>query len=256
MNKNKSLDLAIVIGFLIIAPTLSIIFKTNLLISILLFYGLPSIWLSFREPKNIKRVALFSLVTTILFFILDYVAVKDGAWWVSTIFNFRFFDILPIEDSIWFFLGVYTVVLFYKHFSDHRPHKPEHTHFKYLLAVVGLLVLIFITNLVIFPQLLIISYAYFWIGLIFGVLPVVTVLLAYPALRYKFLKTQIYIFCLHLSFELVALRLGQWSFPGDNFIGWVQILNTKFPLEEFIIWISMTAVITLAYYEFYIDDQK
>lgn len=256
MLKGKRLDAFVLIFFLILAPTISFVLKTSLLVSTIFFYGLPSIWLSFREPKNIKRAAIFSFLLVVLFFVVDYLAVQDGAWWVSSIFSYRFLGVLPIEDSIWVFLAIYVIVLFYKHFDDYEKLPIKHTHIKYFIAIVMLMVVIFATALLIFGSLYTIHYAYFWIGMLLGVMPAVIILYLFPSLRYKFLRAQLYIFCLHLSFEITALKLGQWSFPGNHFIGWVELLNVKFPIEEFIIWISMTAVIALSYYEFYYCDRK
>lgn len=130
MIRKKYLDSLVLIVLLILAPLISFIFKTNLLISIALFYGLPALWLSFKLPEYIKRTALFSLLGTVLFFMIDYVVVLDGGWFVPTIFDFRLLGVLPIEDSIWFFMGVYVVVMFYEYFDDKGPHKLKKTKLK------------------------------------------------------------------------------------------------------------------------------
>lgn len=254
--KNKKFDAGLLIVFAVLAPLVSFYFETNLLISIFLFYGLPAIWLSFRLPQYIKKAAFFSFLGATMFFMVDYVAVLDGAWFVSTIFGFRLLGFLPVEDSIWFFLAVYVVVMFYEYFDDYGLHKTRHTRLKYLAILIGLMIIFFIVSLLFYPDFLIIHYAYLWIGLVFSITPIIVVLSVYRGLRLKFLRTNFYMVCLHLPFELIALRLGQWSFPGDNFIGWISLLGVRFPLEEFLIYISMTGIAFLAYYEFYDDDGR
>lgn len=256
MSKNKYID-AVVLGSLIVfAPLLSFVFKTNLLISIFLFYGLPALWLSFRIPGCIKRAAVFSLIGTVMFFVLDYIAVLDGAWWVSTIFKFRILGILPVEDSIWMFLGCYLVVMFYECFDDQGPHQVKKTKLKYLIRVVVLIVSSFLVFLIFYPQFLVIRYAYLWIGIIFSIIPTLVIIGMYPRLLFKLIRTNFYMFSLQLPFEIVALKTDQWSFPGDNFIGWVEFAGVRFPFEEFLIYISMTGIALLAYYEFFDDDGK
>ena len=58
-----------------------------------------------------------------------------------------------------------------------------------------------------------------------------------------------------LSFELTALKLDQWRFPGEN-IGHVQLFGLLFPFEEFIFWIVFGTPIILSYYELFVDDDK
>jgi len=61
---------------------------------------------------------------------------------------------------------------------------------------------------------------------------------------------------LSFTYELTALHLGLWSFPGEHFIGWVDILGYRFPFEEFFFFIVLASIAGLAYYEFFDDDQK
>lgn len=66
-----------------------------------------------------------------------------------------------------------------------------------------------------------------------------------------------YFFFFSLVYELTALTLGQWSFPAENqFIGFVEFLGLRFPLEEFIFWIMLGTSATLVLYEFFNDDRK
>ncbi len=256
MSKTKRNDLIIISIFLIIAPLLSFTFKTNLLTSIILFYGLPAILLSFRVPQCIKRASAFSFIVTALFFVIDYVAVLDGAWWVSTIFKNRLLEVLPIEDSIWFFIANYLVILFYEYFDDDQSNTMKKSKIAYLIGIVVTIILVFFALFVFYPQLLVLPYAYSWIALIFLVLPSIMMLVMYPKLRFKFIRTNLYVFMLHITFEITALKLGHWNFPGNNFIGWVEAGNVRFPVEELVAFIMLMGITALSCYEFYGDDRK
>src|SRR5258708_34119229 len=92
----KRLDVILLILFPIIASLYSLVFKFNLLVSIFLFLGLPSVYLSFRTPKAILRTLLFSLIFGIpMSIICDYLAYLTHMWFVPTVFPFRLFGAIP-----------------------------------------------------------------------------------------------------------------------------------------------------------------
>ena len=63
-----------------------------------------------------------------------------------------------------------------------------------------------------------------------------------------------YFVALGLSQELTGLRLKYWSFPGTHYIGWVTIINYKFPMEELLFWIIIFSTCVLCYFEFMDDN--
>ncbi len=127
---------------------------------------------------------------------------------------------------------------------------------KYLAWPLIILLLVFFAALIIKPSLLVIPYAYLWIGIVFALLPTITFLSFFPRLLSKYVKTASYFFLLSILFELTGLQLNQWNFPGSNFIGWVELFGRRFPFEEFFFWFVMTAIAVLCYYEFFDDDRK
>lgn len=256
LKNTKQVDVIILLFFAILAPVVSLIFETNLLTSLFLFYGLPALWLSFRMPGLIKRTAFFSFLGAVVFFVVDYIAVLDQGWFVSSIFTYRFLEVLPIEDSLWFFLAVYLIVLFYEYFDDHGPHRITHTHIKLLLVIIALLLIAFFGVYILNPALLIIPFAYLWVWVVFAVIPITVLLYLYPKLKAKFIKGTLYMAGLNFLFEMVALRIDQWSFPGQNFIGWIEVGGVRFPLEELLFYILTAGFALLAYYELFDDDGK
>ena len=38
---------------------------------------------------------------------------------------------------------------------------------------------------------------------------------------------------------LVSLDQGHWSYPEENFVGWVTIASLRFTIEELVLWIIL-----------------
>jgi hypothetical protein len=245
---------------LILLPSISfllaLIFKPNFFTLNLLFFGPLAVWLSFLESKKIKKIFLFSLISIPLGIFIDYVGVASRSWIVpKTIFSFRLFRMIPIEDLIWAFLIAYTIIIFYEHFLDKGQEKPINKKIRYLLWLVSVLLASFLIILCLAPGILAIKYAYLWLGVIFVLIPPVVFLLSFPKLFSKFAKTAVYFFLFNFLFEFAVLKLGYWQFPGKNFIGWVDFLGYRFPFEEFFFLILIGAFTVLTYYEFFADDK-
>ncbi len=253
------LDIFLLILFPIASVVLSLLLKANFLLTTLLFFGLPSIWLSFRTKHMVAKTALFSFIWAIpLTFFADYIATISGAWFVPhTVFPFRLFGVIPIEDFIWLFLASYSVLIFYEHFLDEGKHELIDKRMKYLVWPWIIFALVFTTILFTKPDLLKISYSYFYLGLFFIFLPAVSFLSVFPRLLSKYVKTASYFFVLALLFELTGLHLNNWIFYDNGyFIGWVELFGYRFPFEEFFFWFVIGAISVLSYYEFFDDDRK
>lgn len=262
MNKKiknvKIWDLLIVSLFIPLASILTLKLKVNFLCSTFLFFGLPAIYLSWKNKKKIKKILLFSVVFTVPFsIIIDYIATLDQAWYVPEFFfSFRLFNVVPIDDIIWGFFLVYTTIMFYEYFLDKGRDKFYYKQLKYFLWIVSLALLLFVIILNFQPSWLFINYSYAILGLVLILIPSLIFLLFFPKILFKFIKASFYFFFLALSYEMTGLTLSLWTFPGSHFIGWVEILNHRFPLEEFFFWIIFITIGILSYYEFFNDDRK
>lgn len=71
----------------------------------------------------------------------------------------------------------------------------------------------------------------------------------------KFIKTGVFFFMLYLIYELTAVNLGQWYFPGE-YVGWVELAGARFPFEELFFWMMLSSSAVLALYEGFVDDKK
>lgn len=255
---SKKRDLLLILLWPILASMISFAVSANYFVSIILFFGVPAVYLSFLKPKFIKKIALFSLILGIpLSIIIDYIMEITRAWFTPTsIFgSFLLFGTVMIEDIIFMVLYLYLVAMFYEVFLE-KPHKAKlaDRNLKYLFigGMVALTVFIFyyITN----PALLAIEFFYLKVGIIVGIIPIILVLLRFPSQFDALLKTTVYFFYLAFLFEIVALTLGQWAFPAEaQFIGFINIASIRFPVEELLFWILLGGMAALSYYKFFDD---
>lgn len=249
----KKLDILVLVLLPVIAVLGSLVLRANFLTSALLFYGLPAIYLSWRNPHAVKRAFIFSLLAFPVGFVGDYVATAAGAWYVPNPFFPRILSIVPVDDLIWGFLLVYVVVIFYEHFLDKGKHNLVDRKFKY--GVYGVLsgLVVFFSIYLINPSLLHLPYVYFTFGAIGAFLPVVIFLSHFPRFLAKYAKVIIYFTCLNLLLELTGLELGHWTFLGREYFGWIHLFKYRFPLEELLFYIVLFSVTILSYFE-YFDD--
>lgn len=254
-------DILVLILWPIIASALSFVVQANTLASTLLFFGIPAAYLSIRNQHCIRMALLFSILFSIPFaFILDYIMEITGGWYIPhSVFDpFRLLGYVSIEQLIWLFLYTYLVVMFYETFLDkqctHRLYTPR---LKYL--VMGLVVaasgfiIIHLTK----HSLLEIPYFYLIFGIILGLAPLLFVITRFPRLYGPLFITGAYFFYHSFIYEVTALSLGQWTFPSENqFIGFITIAGTRFPLEEFFFWILLGSMAVVAYYFMFGEAKK
>lgn len=254
----KKLDISLLIIFPVLAVVLSLFLGANYFLSTILFYVLPSLYLSWRNPQIIAKSFVFSLVLGLPFaIIVDSIAVLSKAWVTHSMFDWLFLGTMPVEDFIFGISFIYFIVMFYEHLLDKSDKKIAEPRLKYFIAVLIFAFIIFLIAILNNPQILVIPYAYFFLGLLGGFVPLALLLIFFPKLIAKFTKVAVYFFFLTLLFELTALELNQWSFPEEGqFIGWVYLFGHGFPLEELFLWLMLASVSILSYYEFFDDDRK
>jgi len=182
-----------------------------------------------------------------------------GQWIVPiTVFPFKLFNIVPIEDSFWAFFLTFETVMFYEYFLDNQK-KNEFVKKRFLpLLLIAFVIpsLWFIIGFR-FPIVFQIKYFYAIWGSVLLLIPLFLFLFKYPTLIKKFAITGTYFLYLNLSYEITALIKNWWFFPkSSDFIGWVNVGKLFFPLEEFIFYIIIFALGLLAWYEYFDDDRK
>ncbi|MEK7509652.1 MAG: hypothetical protein AAB605_02985 [Patescibacteria group bacterium] len=248
-------DLLVTFALITVAIPIVIFFEVRPLISTIYFFILPSLYLLWRKPKNLVRTFAGSFLIGIVFgFSFDFVAIVNNAWADGNgqlIFG-HIFDVVPIDHIIWFFFWAFIIIVFYEHFLEHE--NTNRISKNYIYAALPTIFIAIAVPIVHFinPNVFLMGYAYLVLG-IFATLPLVLLVWKKPHLAIKFLKIAPFFFILFLAFELTALYLNQWMFLGE-YIGYVEILGLRFPIEEFFFWICVSSMVVLSDYEILVDD--
>ncbi len=259
MKKRRDFDLALIFLWPVIATIVSFILKPSAFISVVLFLAIPSIYLSIKGREYWKKAAIFSIGASIpIMIVIDYIAHLTGMWIVpKTIFPFKLFNFVTIEVILWAFFTSYLVVMFYEYFLDKHAVKKLWTNKTKYLFITGLLIFsLFVVLYFFFPNMLNIPYWYLIFGIVLTLIPFLLQLFRFPKTTSKFLLPFVYFFFLHFLWEVTAVKLGWWDFPGTMFIGWVNMFGIRFPFEEVLFWFILLALSILSFYEFFDDDEK
>ena len=240
----------------IIAFLISYTYGNNYLITAFYFFVIPSIYLSIRRPIIIRKISLVSFILVIpAVTIVSYFAHIDGSWYNPSVIGIRFFDAYPLDDFIWVFLYFYYILAVYEYFFEREkiltlPKKFINFEF------IGLILSFVFTIYVYWREIPItISYFYLWIVIILFLFLPGLIFAFHPKVFIKAIYTGLFFIPLSFLYEYIANIKGNWFFPGNNFIGYVQLPGVSFPLEEFFfLFLAVPALV--ACYEFLADDKK
>src|SRR5688572_10718241 len=114
----RAIDILVMLVFPFIATWVTVVFSTNLFISIFLYFALPSGYLIFRNrgivTKSLRFAAIFFIPLSLFF---DTFSAVNGAYIIpNTIFPFKILGISTVELYIYGFFWILFPVLFYEHF--------------------------------------------------------------------------------------------------------------------------------------------
>lgn len=242
----------------LIAAGFSFWLKADILATILIFFGLPSIYLSFFKPNFIVKSLVFSAVTAVPFgIIFDYIMQATRGWAIAAkSIPFKLFTYVSAEQIIWLFFFAYFVVIFYETFID-SAHKPELLPPKgrYMILILAIIFGAFIVFFFVKPSLLKINFFYSKGGFVFVVIPLIIAILSRKTKWRNFMLVGLYFLYLSLIYQLTALSLNLWKYPAaEQFIAHINIAGFTFPIEELIFWIVLGAPGILAWYVYFYDS--
>src|SRR5690348_16338299 len=102
---SKKVDIAVLIILTFVASAIALLLRVNFFTSTLLVFGAPALYLSLKNPKSIRKVSIFSLLISVPFsFFVDYMITRDNGWLIiSSLFSYRVFGIVALEQFIWGF---------------------------------------------------------------------------------------------------------------------------------------------------------
>lgn len=255
MNRRK--QLIVLYALPLVAVIFSLVTHANTLTSLLLFWGIPSVLLTAWAWERVPKVALFALIGTVFLVSLNIIFYVTNQWYVISMSDYRLFGFMAWEDIPYFFLWVYFPIIFWEHFYERQIHERLWTKRMTSLACV-----FFLTSLAILtawtwmPDLLQIPYFYFVGTVLLIIIPLALEVLFHPRMGLKFVRVALYFAYIGIMYELTALKLGQWIFPSDKFIGWIEIVGLRFPIEELFAWILLGSTAILSWYEYFDDDNR
>lgn len=258
MSRQKLIDLFVLACIEIFASAVSLLFGLVFLYSTLLFLGVPCAYLFLRMRRPSQWLRIFAM--TALFggwygFLLAYLADWNRIWaWPaeSLPWGVWFYLVNPVE-LLWVFLWVLFIVIFYEHFVERDTQKAVSARILWALLPAPLITLTITLLTVFYPAALDWPYAYAVLLLLtlpsFGML-----LCRNPRIIQKLVLPAFFFVPMHILHEVTSLMLEQWYFPGEYIALITLPFNAAIPLEEFMAWILLGSVLTLSYYELYIDD--
>jgi hypothetical protein len=254
MKQRKQMILLYVLPLL--AVVVALVVRAEFLLTLILFWGLPSVVLTLWAREHALKALLFATVGMIFMICLDLVFFATKQWYVVTPFN-TLFGVVAWADLLYWFLWVYFPILFWEHFYEKKKKEPFWSRKMTRLASVLLLASFAILAAWTWaPHLLQIPYFYLLSTVILIVIPIALEVLAKPKLGFKFLRVALYFAYVAILYELTALYLGQWLYPSDQFIGWIEIVGLRFPIEELFAWILLGSTGILTWYEYFDDDNR
>jgi hypothetical protein len=164
------IDFFVVFLMVLVFIPLILFFEVRFMTSTLLFFGVPSLYLFIRKPKQTNRLSHVLLVGMIASFVLDFLAEINGAWsWApegQLLFPNKLFGLIPIDVLIWYFFWILFTIIFYEHFFEHEKSNVVSKSFKSVLIFFFTLFVLVITAFYIDPQIIIFPYAYLYIGIL------------------------------------------------------------------------------------------
>ena len=255
----KRLGIILVIVLPILAAVITVVLRTDLLVSILMFFGVPTVYLTIRNPGIFKKSLVFALLLSVpLSVFVDTLAAINGSWVIpASVFPFRLFGVATVEVYLFGLLWVLYAILCYEHFLDGGQRGDTLSSQIRYLGWISVALLIYVGAGVLFDnELLHIPFFYILVGIVLVVIPLIVFIVYYPVFWRTFAIIGVYFFYLLSLFELAALATGQWIFPGSDFIGFVRLFGLRMPIEEVAIWMLLATASLLSYYEFFGDNRS
>ncbi len=247
----KRLDAVFLVAWIFVPPLILLSLKGGAFMAVILYFVIPSIYFSYRIPQEIPKALVGALLTIPFVAVLDYLALFNKAWEVSSIFTFRFLGLIPVEDFFYTFWAFYVLQIAFRYFfpsvSTRKINwKRTGTFLVFTTVACVVFALLYLSE----SPFLTIPYYYACILFIVFIVPSVWLFALYPAYRKPGFRMMLYLFPLMFLYELIALKLGYWWFPSNQYFGMINIVGQHFPFEEFLMWIVFFSPAALAFSEY------
>jgi hypothetical protein len=241
---------------------LSVCLRTPYLVSTLLFYGSPGLYITLRRGHKwqVAKSFLFAVVVSIPFaIVVDFVGTTSHVWYVrESLFPFRFLNVIPVEDLVWLVVATYTIVILYASVLDKGKHELADARMSYFIVPASVALSAFFLFLVFgSPTLLSLDsrFTYLFLGTAFFALPAGLFLWRFPSFIERLIGLVTYFLYVTILFEIVATSLGEWEFHGTYLLPPLFFGGAgPIPYEELFFVGIVGPVAAVAFYEWFDDD--
>jgi hypothetical protein len=254
----KTVDLVVVSLILLGSALVWYIFDLKPLVGGgILFMFLPVVYLGIRGRKPWQAILGGSITLGFLLgFFFDLIQSYNGAWSVDRILIlWKILGIMPIDNALGdFFMTLFTLV-FYEHFFAGRTEIVLPIRFYKITGVIVLILAVTLSLAFWNRTLLYIPYSYV-VGGILAALVTLRAGFRHRELLPALTGMAVYFFFVCFLAELVAVSTGGWSYPGTQYLGWVEIGSIRYPIEELLFWMMWYAPFLVLGYEYLIRNKK
>jgi hypothetical protein len=253
MKVEKIKKIFLLMGYVLIACAFMLWLELDYFFTLLIILIPPTV-VNFIWLKDSRfKITIFSIVTVLLFAPpVEISARLADVWNVQTIFP-EFLGLVSVENMIFAFINFFWILVFYEYFVDGDRGKIISKRFKYIVTLFCLFSIL-IYSLYAYNQE-IVTLSYFQIAFIILIVPAVAIFSKKPKLLKKTILPTLFFALVFFVYELVALKIGNWWWPGDywlTFTVWGEI----FPVDDIIIWYFLSTPVLIGGYEFFVDDWK
>ena len=245
---------------LLIGAAFSYLLKPDLVISVILFLFVPSLYLLLRKKQDLKKLFLASVTMGVLYgmsynFVAEYFHAYKTIYSIWP-FHLPTIGVTPLGDIMWGFLIPFSIIVFYEHFFEHHKLHIKNRFRTYIFLIFGIALISAVSLVLEFSNLesTVKPLAYFIVGLI-SLLPLILLFFEKHTLLHKIIYVGIFFAYLNALFEIVAIINNYWVFTGHYLYG-INLGGYILPVEEIIFWILPSAVVFVVLYEYFFDDTR
>lgn len=259
-KNNKKRDLVVLFTLFIFACFITYYFKVGIMLSGIVYFLLPAVYLSVVEKKNLLKGVIITFMTSfpvilITCSLFEYNKVWDYGNKLHLLLPMMVKGHVPFDIIIWGMSWLMYLYLFYEHFIDKK--KAKIVNFKKLAIVSFVIYLILILILVAFqhfPGVLLIPYPYFTFCTAIFILCLPLYYTNFKVFKHSLLVIPFF-FMVHAGQEYTSLLSGHWTFPGQ-YLYMLPFFGFYIPVEELLFWLVFGSGFTCFIYEELFDNDK
>ncbi|MFP4539410.1 MAG: hypothetical protein ACLFNN_00555 [Candidatus Paceibacterota bacterium] len=253
MDFKKKKRLIFLLSYVLFACGLVWWFEFQYIFTIIIVLVPPAVVNFWWLKRSRLKIFLFSIFATFLFAPpVELSARLADVWEVQTIFP-EILGFIPIENMLFAFLNFFWVLSFYEYFVDRDTSPKISPRFKYLIGFLCLISIVVYSLYAYDKQLIALNY--FELAFFILIIPAVTIFTKKPSLLKKSILTTLFFAVVFFTYELVALKIGNWWWPGEYWLTFT-VWGEVFPFDDIIIWYFLSTPVLIGGYEFFIDDWK